>query len=127
VIVTFAQKRSEANVVVEYEVLEQPLESKDIQQLVADLEADQILEHTPGSTNFKKAIRDDKDRRLVVIDFTRLAVPSGVEQARQYSMVVGKKMYRITCSSSPTLFAKYDPIFEHMVASFKPIPVGSGD
>src|SRR6185295_16179128 len=32
VIVTFAQKRSEANVVVEYEVLEQPLESKDIQQ-----------------------------------------------------------------------------------------------
>jgi len=130
VVVTFAQRRSEAAVVLEYENLDQALEAKDITKLVADLEMERILGQTPGSANFKNAISGDKDRPVVVVDFTKPSVTSGVDQARQYSMVAGKRMYRITCSSSPTLFAKYTPIFEHMVASFKTIPVGtagSGD
>jgi hypothetical protein len=119
VVVTFAQKKSEASVTIEYEAVEQ-LEAKDITQLVADLEVDRIKGQIPGTDNFRKDIRDDENgRRLVIVDFTRPSVTTGVDRARQYSLVSAKKMYRITCSATTALFGKYDPVFQHMVASFK--------
>jgi hypothetical protein len=121
VVVTFAQKRSEAAVLIEDEALEQPLEAKDITTLFAKLEMERIMGQTPGSANFKSAISGDKDRPLVVVDFTKPSATSGVDRARQYLIVLGQRVYRITCSAQPPLFDKYAPIFEHMVASFKPI------
>jgi hypothetical protein len=119
VVVTFTQKKSEATVVVEYEPLEHPYDPKDITQLVADLEVDRIKGQTPQAANFKTAIRDEPGRRLVVIDFTRPSAASGGDRLRQYAVAAGNEMYRITCTSSTEAFARYDPVFQHMIGSFK--------
>jgi hypothetical protein len=123
VIVTFAQKKSEATVAIEYEALDEPLQNADITEVSMNLEVKRLKLQTPQAENFKPTIVDEKGgRRLVVVDFTRPAVTAGVDRAREYSFVSGKERYRMTCSAGKTLFDKYVPVFEHMVASFKTVP-----
>jgi hypothetical protein len=42
----------------------------------------------------------------------------GSERVRQYSVPVGRQLYRLTCISSAAQFAAYDPVFAHIAASF---------
>ena len=73
----------------------------------------------PKAEGFKPQIQGDAKRRVIVIDYTRPAVKGGSELVRRYSFIAGKDVYRITCSAAPQHFTKYEPIFTHVVASFK--------
>lgn len=117
--VVFTQKKSEATVSIEYETLAVALEASDINDATAGYEIDHIKSQLPKADGFKKDIRTENGRRVIVIEYNRPAVTGGVERARQYSLIVGKDVYRINCSAAPALFDKYESVFSHALTSFK--------
>jgi hypothetical protein len=43
----------------------------------------------------------------------------GPETVRQYSLPLGKHLYRIVCSAPTASFGKHEPVFTAIVESFK--------
>jgi hypothetical protein len=116
--VVFTQKKAEAVVSIEYSSLAVALEPSDINETIANYEVEHIKSQLPKADGFKSELKIDGKHRVIVIDYNRPGV-KGTERSRQYSYIVGKDVYRITCSATPQQFSKYEPIFAQMVASFK--------
>ena len=119
VLVTFAQKKSEAALVVERFRMNQALAPDEITDLFAQIEADVLKEHQPKAADVTAKLVNAAGQRLIVIDYSRPGL-SGPERARQYSFPVAQDLYRLTCSAVAAQFAKYDPVFTHVAESFKP-------
>jgi len=117
VLLIIASKRGDAIVLVERTSLLQPLEPADITDLFAQIETDAIKERAPKASEFQSKVLDSGERRMVAVQYSRPGV-LGAERVRQYSMPVGKQLYRVTCISSAARFAAYDPVFAHIAASF---------
>jgi hypothetical protein len=117
VLLILASKKGDAVVLVERSSLAQPLEPADITDLFAQIETDGIKERQPKAADFQSKVLDAGDRRLVAVQYGRPGV-LGSERVRQYSVPVGKSLYRVTCISSAAQFAAYDPVFSHIAASF---------
>lgn len=118
-VLAFASKKGDAVVLVEQVPLRQALEADDITDLFGQLEADAIKERHPRAAEFQSKVIESGERRLVAVQFTRPGV-LGNERVRQYSIPVGKQLYRLTCASAAAQFAAYDPLFAHMAATFSP-------
>jgi glucose/arabinose dehydrogenase len=117
VLLVIASRKGDAVVLVERSSLQQPLQAADITDLFAQIETDDIKERQPKSADFQSKVLDSGDRRLVAVQYTRPGV-LGAEKVRQYSIPVGKQLYRVTCISRAAQFAAYDPVFAHVAASF---------
>jgi hypothetical protein len=117
VLLIIASKKGDAVVLVERTSLLQPLEPADITDLFAQIETDAIKERQPKAAEFQSKVLDSGARRMVAVQYSRPGV-LGAERVRQYSMPVGKQLYRVTCISSAAQFAAYDPVFAHIAASF---------
>ena len=117
VLVSFAQRKSEATVVVERISLRQALNADDVTDIFVAIEKDEILKRTPAAVISAATVVETGARRVVVVDFSRPGI-TGVETVRQYSMVEGMQLFRVVCSAQSAHFAKYEPIFSHMAQSF---------
>lgn len=117
--VVFTQKKAEATVSIEHGTLAGALDPADVNDTTAGYEVEYVKSQLPKAEGFRSEVQGDIKRRVIVIDYSRPAVKGGMEQARQYSFIVGKDVYRITCSATPAHFTKYEPVFTHMVSSFK--------
>jgi hypothetical protein len=117
VLLILASKKADAVVLVERTTLVQALEPADITDLFAQIETEAIKERQPKAADFQSKVLDSGERRLVAVQYTRPGV-LGSEKVRQYSVPVGKQLYRVTCISSAAQFAAYDPVFAHIAASF---------
>lgn len=115
VLVTFAQKKSEAALVVERFHLNQAL--GEINELFGQIEMDTLKERQPQATGVSFKVVGSKGLAVVMIDYSRPGL-AGQEQARQYSFPIGQELYRLNCSAMMALFAKYDPVFLHIAGSF---------
>jgi hypothetical protein len=116
-IVSLAQKSGQAAVVVEHTKLLASLAPDDITDLFAQLEADNVKEQQPGVTDVQAKLVEVDKRRIVVVSYARRGV-AGLERVRQYSVPVGSDLYRLTCSAATTQFARYEPVFAHVAATF---------
>ena len=114
---TLASRKGDAVVVIERSPLRQAIEAADITDLFAQIEADAIKERQPKAADFQSKVIDVGDRRLVAVQYSRPGV-LGSEKVRQYSMPMGKQLYRITCISVASQFASLDTTFSHMATSF---------
>ncbi len=119
VLLTLTERRVEATVAVEDKALNQPLAPDDITDLFAQLEIDAIKERQPKATDFQSRLLEAEGRKIVIVQFTRPGL-KGPERVRQFSIPAGPHLYRVVCSSSPAQFAKYEPVFAHIAASFRP-------
>jgi hypothetical protein len=117
VIVTLAQKKGEAAVVVEQSRMNQALAPEDITDLFGQLEADLVKERQPGATDVQAKLVEAAGRRLVILTYGRKGV-AGAERVRQYSIPTGIDLFRLTCSAGWAQFTKYEPVFAHLAASF---------
>jgi glucose/arabinose dehydrogenase len=117
VLLVIASRKGDAVVLVERSSLQQPLQAEDITDLFAQIETDAIKERQPKAADFQSRVLDSGERRLVAVQYARPGV-LGAEKVRQYSIPVGKQLYRVTCISSAAQFAAYDPVFAHVAASF---------
>jgi len=116
-LLAFASKKGDAVVLIEQVALRQPLEPGDLTELFAQLESEAIKERHPGASDFQAKVIEGGDRRLVAVQFARTGV-LGSERVRQYSIPVGKQLYRVTCAAAAAQFASYEPVFAHMAATF---------
>jgi hypothetical protein len=116
-VIILVSKKHDAVVLVERSALAQALAPSDITDLFAQIEADAIKERQPKAADFQSKVLDAGDRRLVAVQYSRPG-SLGSERVRQYSVPVGKQLYRLTCISSAAQFAAYDPVFAHIAASF---------
>lgn len=117
VLLVLASKKGDAVVLVERTTLRQALEASDITDLFAQIETDAIKERQPKAADFQSKVLDSGDRRLVAVQYSRPGV-LGSERVRQYSLAVGKQLYRVTCIASAGQFTAYDAVFSHIAASF---------
>lgn len=115
-----ASKKGDAMVVVERTDLRQTLEPSDITELFAQLESDAIKEKQKA-LDVQARVIEAGARRLVAVQYQRTGA-LGAERVRQYSVPVGKQLYRVICISSAQEFLKYDPVFAHMASSFVAAP-----
>jgi hypothetical protein len=116
-LLVLASKKGDAAVFVERTALAQTLEAADITDLFAQIEMEAIKERQPKAADFQSRVLDAGDRRLVAVQYARPGV-LGSERVRQYSVPVGRQLYRVTCISSAAQFPAYDPVFSHIAASF---------
>jgi len=116
-----AAKKGDALVVIERSTLNQALEPADITDLFAQLEGDVIKERQPSAAELQSKVIDSESQRLVAVQYSRQGT-TGPERVRQYSVPVGKQLYRLICVSTAGRFAAYEPVFAHMAATFVATP-----
>jgi hypothetical protein len=117
-LVAMAQRKREAAVVVEYQPLRLELAPSEIDQDFAKLEAEPVTTRQPSATDVTVKLIDVGSTRVIVVEYTRKGL-AGAERVRQYSLPMGKQLYRLVCSAPAALFAKHEPTFAAMVETFK--------
>jgi hypothetical protein len=118
VLVTFAQKKNEAALLVQQFHLNLAPTAEKIDELFAQIEEETLKERQPQAIAVSHRIADGNGRRFIVIDYTRPGLTRPLERVRQYSVPIGQDLYRLICSAAPAQFAKYDPFFAHANESF---------
>lgn len=117
-LLTLTQKKREATVVVEYQPLHLELEPSEIDDNFAKLELEPITTRQADVNGVGQRLQDLGSQRVVIVDFSRKGT-TGTERVRQYSLPIGKHLYRIVCSAPSAAFAKYEPVFTVIVESFR--------
>jgi hypothetical protein len=118
-VVTFLEKKREAQIVVGRFRMARPLTADDVTDLFAsEIEVPLLKSSQPAATNVTARLIRRDGQPIVVIDYERPGVKQK-ERARQYSLPRGQDNFRLTCSAVTARFAKFEPLFEHAVQSFR--------
>jgi hypothetical protein len=80
------------------------------------VELSTLKEQQPKAKDFKSEMLDSKSGRGVLIRYSRVGV--GPETVVQYSIPVGRELYRINGVIADKQLTKYEPIVMYMIQSF---------
>jgi hypothetical protein len=111
------QKKHEATIVIEYQPMQIELAPSEIDDNFAKLELEPITAKQTEVSGLASKILDVNGHRTIVIDYSRRGA-TGPEHVRQYSMPIGKHLYRVIGSAPTAMFEKYAPTFEVAASSF---------
>ena len=75
-----------------------------------------LKEQQPRAKDFKSDMVDSKAGRGVLIRYARTG--TGPETAFQFSVPVGRELFRINAAITDKQLAKYEPIVMYMIQSF---------
>jgi hypothetical protein len=117
-VLTLTQKKREAAVVIEYQPLRLELAPNEIDEEFAKLELEPVTTRQPGATSTGLKLVEMGANKVIVIEYSRKGL-AGPETVRQYSLALGKHLYRIVCSAPTASFGKHDAVFTAIVESFK--------
>lgn len=117
-VLSLTQKKREATVVIEYQPLRLELAPSEIDEEFAKLELEPVTQRQPGAANTGLKLIEMGANKVIVIDYSRKGL-AGQENVRQYSLALGKHLYRIVCSAPAATFGKHEPVFTAIVESFK--------
>ncbi len=115
--VVATSKKGDASFIVERTMMQQALDPTDITELFMQLETDNLKKRQPSASQVEARLIEAAGRRIVGIQFARAGI-AGAERARQYSMPVGKTLYRLTCAAPANAFDAFAPVCAHIAASF---------
>jgi hypothetical protein len=116
-LVTVSQKKREATIVIEYQPMQIELAPGEIDDNFAKLEAEPISTRQAGVVGMSTRILDVNGHRAIVIEYSRKGA-TGPEHVRQYSLPIGKNLYRVIGSAPNANFDRYAPTFEVAAVSF---------
>ena len=109
-----------ASIMIEHTLNVEPLNASDVDERLATLEADWVRQRDPAGENFEQQAKEVDGRRYVMIQYTRPGF-FGRDRVIVYVVAAGKVMYRLICIAPEKQIAeKYQAIFAHVAASFKP-------
>jgi hypothetical protein len=117
-VLTLTQKKREAAVVIEYQPLRLELAPNEIDEEFAKLELEPVTQRQPGAANTGLRLVEMGANKVIIIEYSRKGL-AGPETVRQYSLALGKHLYRIVCSAPTASFGKHEPVFTAIVESFK--------
>lgn len=110
------------SIVLEQMRLPVPLTANEIDADLAELEANATKMRDPGGQNFEQQVKEFEGKRLVFVTYTRPGINGG-DSVVQYVIPSGSVMYRLVCiAPTAELTRKYQAVFAHVAASFKPTP-----
>ena len=116
-VLSLANRRGDAVVLVERSTLAVALDASAITNVFAEIEISTIKESHPKATDFQSKILDLGPRTAGGGAGPRPGV-LGTERVRQYALPIGKQLYHLIVISGAAQFAAYDPVFSHIAASF---------
>jgi hypothetical protein len=116
-LVTVSQKKREATIVIEYQPMQLELAANEIDDNFAKLEAEPISARQSGVSGLSAKIQDINGHRAIVLEYTRRGA-TGPEHVRQYSLPIGKHLYRVIGSAPVSNFERYAAAFDVAAASF---------
>ena len=116
-LVAVTQKKHEATIVVEYQPMQIELAPSEIDENFAKLEVEPISGRQSNVTQLSSKIQDVNGHRAIVIEYSRKGA-MGPEHVRQYSLPIGKHLYRVIGSAPTGNFEKYAPTFDVAAQSF---------
>jgi hypothetical protein len=116
-LVAVTQKKHEATIVVEYQPMQIELAPSEIDENFAKLEVEPISGRQSGVSQLSSKIQDVNGHRAIVIEYSRTGA-MGPEHVRQYSLPIGKHLYRVIGSAPTGNFEKYAPTFDVAAQSF---------
>lgn len=109
-----------ASIVIEHRSLAVPLTAQDVDEGLAGLEAHDAKVRDPAAQDFKQEVKEVNGVRFVFLTYSRRGL-SGMDTVIQYSVPSGNVMYRLVCiAPTAQLAQRYQAIFAHVAASFKP-------
>ena len=112
-----------ASIVIEHRSLVEPLTAQDVDAGLAGLEANDVKGRDPGGQDFKQEVKEVNGVRFVFQTYSRRGL-SGMDTVILYSVPSGNVMYRLVCiAPTAQLAQRYQAIFAHVAASFKPTAV----
>jgi hypothetical protein len=113
-----SHKDGAAVIVIEHEMLQIALKPEEVDGTFIEIEAATIKERQITGTGFTSRV--DTRAHRAVIDFQRRS-PGGAEQVRVIVLVNGKHLYRLVCVAPAKQFARFEPVFQTVAASFTPL------
>jgi hypothetical protein len=113
-----------AAIVIEHTQNIEPLSPSDVDERLAALEADWAHQRDPAGQNFEQHTREFEGRRFVIVQYRRAGF-NGPDRVTVYVLPAGKVMYRLICIAPDKEARKYQEIFAHVAASFKPSAAGA--
>jgi hypothetical protein len=116
-LVSLSQKKHEATIVVEYQPMQLELAPSEIDDNFAKLEVEPISARQTGVAGMSAKIQDINGHKAIVIEYNRRGA-TGPEHVRQYSLPMGKHLYRVIGSAPTAMFERYAPAFEVAASSF---------
>jgi hypothetical protein len=119
-VLAVVHRSGRAAIYIERSKLNQPLGPDDVTDLFAQLEADTVRERQSGASAIEQKLLTAGDRRLVAVQFD-IVRGGGSDRVRQYSFPSGTWLFRVSCTAPAADFAKYEPVFAYVAASFQPV------
>jgi hypothetical protein len=116
-LVAVTHKKHEATIVIEYQPMQIELAPSEVDDNFAKLEVEPITSRQSEVTGLTSKILDVSGHRAIVIEYSRRGA-MGPEHVRQYSLLIGKNLYRVIGSAPNASFEKYAPTFEVAAQSF---------
>jgi hypothetical protein len=109
-----------AAIVLEQMLLVEPLGGKDIDDVIAGLEATDARQRDPSGQNFNQEVKEGDGQRFVLVQYSRPGL-NGEDRVVRYAIPAGRIMYRLICiAPAAQLTEKYQATFAHVAKSFKP-------
>ena len=128
-LVTAAEKgrnnQPAAAIIIEHTQNTEPLNASDVDERLAALEGDWVRQRDPAGENFEHQVKEFEGRRFLLVQYGRAGF-NGRDRVVVYVMPAGKVMYRLICIAPEKQMAeRYQAIFAHVAATFKPAAPGS--
>jgi hypothetical protein len=116
-LVILAREDGEATMVVEASTLVEALAPSEIQAM-AEIEVDKLKARVPTAKDAKYELVDTKLGPGAMIPYPNVGA-QGAERVVQYSIPVGKSLFRLIRTARVAAAAKHDAVLAHMIESFK--------
>lgn len=116
-LVTIGGGKGRASVQIEYLKLNEAIEVGENYELIVGIESDFIRDRQPGAGQITGLPMRVELKDIVVVDYTRPGV-SGTDRIRQYSIISGANLFRVSCVAPAAEFPKLEPVFEQIARSF---------
>jgi hypothetical protein len=94
--------------------------------IVAERELKDVQNRELSGKQFNSAVKTGPIGPIIFIQYDRPGLSGADDHVAQYTIAVGKVMYRVICIAPTAMIDKYRPLFAYVAASFKPLkPAGS--
>lgn len=114
---TIGGSKGKASVQIEYFKLNDAIKVDENYDVIVGIESDFIRDRQPGAVQVKGVPKRPDLKDIVVVDYTRPGV-GGPDRIRQYSIISGVHLFRVSCVAPAAEFSKLEPTFEQIARSF---------
>jgi hypothetical protein len=116
-LVTVGGAKWRASIQIEYFSLNGPLKVSDNYDAIVSNESEFIYSHQPGAEQLKGLPMRPDLKDSIIVEYTRPGL-SGRDRVRQYSMISGAHLFRISCVAPLSDFQKLEATFDQIAKSF---------